>query len=80
MTNPDLPQFMQFWNFQDPAGTEEKFQAVLEETGEVLLATEDAAEAQPYFQQAFMELQNVDWVKDSDPGRIERLKKLGAGE
>jgi tetratricopeptide (TPR) repeat protein len=53
---------------------------VTEEIGEILLATDHAEEAQPFFQRAWDVLKNVDWVRDSDPDRIERLRKLGTGE
>jgi tetratricopeptide (TPR) repeat protein len=49
---------------------------VFEEIAEILLATGHGAEAKPYFGRAYDLLSKDIWLKDSEPARIERLKKL----
>ena len=52
---------------------------VCEEIGEALLATGRGDEAKPYFVTAYAKLKEVDWLTQSEPQRLERLKQL-AGE
>lgn len=49
---------------------------VYEEIGECLLALGRADEARPYFAQAYTELSTLDWLADSEPERLARLKQL----
>jgi tetratricopeptide (TPR) repeat protein len=53
---------------------------VCEEIAEILLTRGKEDEARPYFRRAHAVLKDVDWVKESDPDRIDRLKMLGGEE
>ena len=44
---------------------------------ECLAALGRADEARPYFKKAFEHLSKISWLAESEPKRIERLKKLG---
>ncbi len=48
-----------------------------EEMAECLAALGRADEARPYFKKAFEHLSKISWLAESEPKRIERLKKLG---
>lgn len=48
-----------------------------EEIGECLLALGRAAEARPYFAQAYAKLSQDSWLVAEEPARLERLKQLG---
>jgi len=50
---------------------------VAEEIAECLLAQGSAEEAKPYFRRAYSKLVDIHWVKESDPKRLPRLKRLG---
>lgn len=50
---------------------------VFEELAECLLAFGRAAEAAPYFAQAYAELSPDPWLAINEPARLERLKRLG---
>lgn len=50
---------------------------VFEEIAECLLEQGMREQAQPYFRKAHELLKDVDWIKESDPQRLERLKELG---
>jgi len=52
---------------------------VLEEMGECLLALGQAEEARPWLGRAYAELSQDAWLRASDPGRLDRLKRLGEG-
>lgn len=50
---------------------------VAEERAEALLALHRADEARPLFRQAWSKLKEEAWLRDSEPARYERLKRLG---
>ena len=50
---------------------------VNEELGECLLLMDRAEDARPYFQQAYEILSKDPWLAEAEPGRIERLRRLG---
>lgn len=50
---------------------------VYEELGECLLALGEAEAARPYFTQAYTLLSRQTWLVNSEPARLERLKRLG---
>ena len=51
---------------------------VSEELAENLLLTNDEAAARQQFINAWQKLRDVQWLKDSEPQRYERLRKLGS--
>jgi tetratricopeptide (TPR) repeat protein len=51
---------------------------VFEELGECLLALNRAAEARPYFAQAYAELSPDAWLTENEAARLERLKQLSS--
>jgi tetratricopeptide (TPR) repeat protein len=53
---------------------------VLEEIGECLLALNRADEARPHFAQAYAALSADPWLAESEPRRLERLKRLADSE
>ncbi|MFC1572187.1 tetratricopeptide repeat protein [Candidatus Eisenbacteria bacterium] len=53
---------------------------VFEEIGECLFALGRENLAQPYFEKAYALLSEEQWIKDSDPERLERLKRLADGK
>ena len=53
---------------------------VSEEIAECLHAQGKHQEARPHFAKAAEELAKIGWVADSEPERVERLRRLGAGE
>lgn len=57
------------------SGEEDGF--VFEEIAECLAASGDTASAAPYFKRAYGLLSKIDWVMESEPERVERLKELG---
>jgi tetratricopeptide (TPR) repeat protein len=59
------------------AGTAGQF--VLEELGECLLALDRVDEARPYFVQAYEHLSEDEWLKNDEPDRLERVRRLGEG-
>ncbi|MBC7692718.1 MAG: hypothetical protein H7222_13230 [Methylotenera sp.] len=50
---------------------------VYEELAECLQSLKRAGEAQVYFDMAYRELSQVEWLTDNSPARIKRLKDLG---
>ncbi len=52
---------------------------VFEEMGECLLALGKVKEAAAYFRQAHAVLSADAWLRENEPGRLERLAKLGSG-
>jgi tetratricopeptide (TPR) repeat protein len=52
---------------------------VSEEIGEALLATGKADEAKPYLVTAYAKLKDIEWLNQSEPQRLERLKTLAVG-
>jgi tetratricopeptide (TPR) repeat protein len=50
---------------------------VYEELGELSLAAGRGEAAREYFGKAYLLLKNVDWLVESEPGRVERVGKLG---
>lgn len=52
---------------------------VSEELGECLLVLGKEQEAAPHFQRAYELLSKDLWLPTSDPGRLERIRRLGAG-
>lgn len=58
-------------------GTSDGF--VDEEIGECLLALGHADEAKPFFAEAHAALKDDPWLGNSEPGRLERLKRLAEG-
>lgn len=61
----------------ESAGESDGF--VFEEIGECLLALDRAQEAQPYFAKAHEILAQDTWLAEKEPGRLARLRELGAG-
>ncbi len=59
----------------ESAGTKDGY--VFEELAECLLILGKADEARPYFSLVFHELSKDAWLKDNEPDRIERLRRLG---
>ena len=53
---------------------------VYEEIGELLLATGKAEEAKPYFVKAWELLKGEDWLKNDEPERYARLRKLAGAD
>ncbi|MCA9920224.1 MAG: tetratricopeptide repeat protein [Anaerolineales bacterium] len=62
------------WAEHDSVGRADGF--VFEEIGECLLALGRAAEARPFFAEAYAELSQLDWLEAE---RMARLQQLGAG-
>lgn len=60
------------------AGEEGGF--VYEEMGELLLVKGKETEATSYFAKAWPLLEKMDWLKEEDPERYARLRKLAGGE
>jgi tetratricopeptide (TPR) repeat protein len=56
-------------------GSEDGF--TLEELAEILLLQGKDDEAREYFAKAYAKLTTDEWLRDSEPERLERLKKLG---
>jgi tetratricopeptide (TPR) repeat protein len=52
---------------------------VFEEIAECLLVQGKQGEAQPYFKRAYELLRDKAWIKESEPERLERLKRLADG-
>ena len=63
----------EFESLEEPDGY------VLEELGECLLALGREEEARPYLRAAYEHLSKNEWLVESDPARIERLRALGGG-
>jgi tetratricopeptide (TPR) repeat protein len=64
-------------NLQDIQGTGDPDGYIQEELGECLLALGREEEAREHFGRAFVVLSQDPWLKDSEPGRLERLALLG---
>jgi tetratricopeptide (TPR) repeat protein len=53
---------------------------VYEELGELSLAAGERGQAREYFAKAYLSLKDVAWLTESEPGRVERIRKLGIQE
>jgi len=101
-----LPDFDKLWDYNDPAGTQMKFEQLLEraaasgddtyyyglqtqiarcpdgfvceELAENLLLANDEPAAEQQFVKAWEKLKEVEWLRDGEPQRFERLSKYGS--
>ncbi|MBD3335321.1 MAG: tetratricopeptide repeat protein [Candidatus Eisenbacteria bacterium] len=65
---------------ENSAAAEQPDGFVFEEIGECLLALDREEEARTYFRKAYAQLKEIGWIRESDPGRLERLEKLAQQE